>query len=61
VDEEEELARRRLGSIVGGVWELTHFLGAGGVGAVYAARSPSGKSAARRALAATLNTIRASS
>jgi len=45
-----ELAKRRLGSVVGGKWTLETVLGAGGVGAVYKASSPSGERAAVKIL-----------
>ncbi|HEY6724670.1 MAG TPA: protein kinase, partial [Polyangiaceae bacterium] len=50
MDEDVELAKRRLGSVVGGKWSLETVLGAGGVGAVYKARSPSGEEAAVKIL-----------
>jgi len=50
VDEDEELAKRRLGSVVGGRWTLEKVLGAGGVGAVYKAKSLNGEEAAIKVL-----------
>lgn len=49
-----ELAKRRLGSVVGGKWTLETVLGAGGVGAVYKAKSASGEGAAVKILHAEL-------
>jgi len=54
VDEDEELAKRRLGSVVGGKWTLEKVLGAGGVGAVYKAKSSDGEAAAIKVLHAEL-------
>ena len=50
MDEDEELAKRRLGSVVGSKWTLEKVLGAGGVGAVYEAKSFSGEAAAIKVL-----------
>lgn len=50
MDEDVELAKRRLGSVVGGKWALEKVLGAGGVGAVYKAKSASGEEAAIKML-----------
>lgn len=54
MDEDVELAKRRLGSVVGGKWTLEEVLGAGGVGAVYRARNASGEEAAIKMLHAEL-------
>ena len=54
MDEALELAKRRLGSVVGGKWTLEKVLGAGGVGAVYGATSTNGEVAAIKVLHAEL-------
>lgn len=50
MDEDVELAKRRLGSVVGGKWRLETVLGAGGVGAVYKAVNQNGEAAAVKIL-----------
>lgn len=50
MDEDRELAKRRLGSLVGGKWKLERVLGAGGVGAVYEAHDPTGEQVAIKIL-----------
>ncbi len=50
MDSDAEVARARLGRTVGGRWLLEHVLGTGGMGAVYAARSPDGLVAAIKIL-----------
>ncbi|HSU39291.1 MAG TPA: protein kinase, partial [Polyangiaceae bacterium] len=50
MDSDAEVARARLGRTVGGRWLLERVLGTGGMGAVYAARSPDGAVAAIKIL-----------
>ena len=50
MDSDAEVARARLGRTVGGRWLLERVLGTGGMGAVYAARSPDGVVAAIKIL-----------
>ncbi len=47
---DDDLAKQRVGQTIGGKWKLEHWLGEGGMAAVYAATSPDGERAAIKLL-----------